>query len=118
MNSFSKIMKLVKTFWSFHFAIKWNILVAFYVVYSLFFGGATWSSSLVSILVANLYALPMYVAMMRGVEIHGDLLLAIALGVLLLGYFISFYLTGFIWVIVMAILFKHELLALTSMIKK
>lgn len=118
MKFLEKIVVFLKWFGGLHFAIKWNIGVMIFVAYSFLFGAMTLSSFLLIVAVANLYALPMYIAVLRGMGFNGDVLLVIALGVLLLGYFTSFYLTALIWIVVMVFLFRQELFSLIGMIKK
>ena len=118
MKFLEKIVEILKMFGGLHFAIKWNIGVACYVVYALLFGGSTLLNALLIIVVANLYTLPVYVVVLKGIGIQGDILLVVAIGALFLGYFVSYYITIFVWIIAMAFLFRQELTALIGMIKR
>ena len=114
MNFGGKILELLKQFGDLHFAIKWNVCVVLYAICSFLFGSATLFNALTIILIANVYALPAYVTEAKGIGIPSNLLLAVTVGVCLLGYFISFYLTSLIWLVAMILLFRREIFMLAS----
>lgn len=69
-------------------------------------------------LVANLYALPIYILIMRQINVRSDLLMIAAGIVLLIGIFTSFYIPIIVWVGVMVFLFKETIQERLSNIKK
>lgn len=117
MNSLEKAMYFLRQFNSFHFGIKWNIFVFLYALYAFTFGGMGIVSIAMIFLVANLYALPIYILIMRQINVRSDLLMIAAGIVLLIGIFTSFYIPIIVWVGVMVFLFKKKIMQVFNLIK-
>lgn len=118
MNYAEKVLDFLKWFWRFHFAIKLNVTVLIFAIGSFVFGSETFVGSLWFVLLVNLYALPIYVVMLRQMNVNESLFITLFAVIFILGYFVSFYIPLIVWAGSMVFLFRHEIEGMLSSIKK
>lgn len=118
MNYAQKVLDFLKWFWRFHFVIKLNVVALVFAIGSFVFGSATFVDSLWFILLVNLYALPIYIVILRQMNVNESLLISLFAVIFILGYFVSFYIPLIVWVGSMVFLFRKTILERLPNIKK
>lgn len=118
MNYAQKVLDFLKWFWRFHFVIKLNVVALVFAIGSFVFGSATFVDSLWFVLLVNLYALPIYIVILRQMNVNESLLISLFAVIFILGYFVSFYIPLIVWVGSIVFLFRQEIEKIVKSIRK